>query len=146
QVALSDGGRVELPIVFQAPVPETPPPSPPPPPSPKGSPSLRAAGIITAGAGVVLLIGGAVFMGLRSSAISDLKTACPGGQCPSEKENSLKSTRSHAVTDTTVGAVLLTTGVLALGAGAVMFVVGRPSSQTALRVGPGSFALEGTFR
>jgi hypothetical protein len=85
-------------------------------------------------------------MGLRGSAISDIKTACPGGQCPVEKKDSLTSTHSRAVTDTTVGAVLLTTGALALGAGVVMFVVGRPESKTAFRVGPGSFALEGTFR
>jgi hypothetical protein len=134
QVTLSDGGRAEIPISLQAAVAPPPqPPPPPPPPPPKESGSLRTVGIITGGAGAAFLVAGGIVMILRASAISSLKDACgaDGNNCPIQKKSELDATHSRAVTETTVGAILLTTGAIALAAGVVLYVVGGNDKTTA---------------
>jgi hypothetical protein len=73
----------------------------------------------------VLVVSGIVVLGLRSAAISDLKDSCPGGNCPAAREDELRSTHDRAVAEGPIGGTLLTVGVVALGAAAVLWFSDR---------------------
>lgn len=134
QITLSEGGRADLAVVLE-PF-EVPPPPPPPPPS-DDSGSYRTAGIVTGVAGGLLVIGGAVVLALRSRDISDLNESCPGGRCPASREDELRSTRDRALLEGPLGAALLVTGAVGLGAGIFLFAVpGRNTTQAATRFVP----------
>src|SRR5690606_35829747 len=92
RVTLTEGGRAEIPIGLE-------------PTSPavgdaaverRGPSSVRTIGIVTAGAGGALVIGGAVALALRGSAISELNESCPEGNCPASRERELRDTRDRA--------------------------------------------------
>jgi hypothetical protein len=128
EATISEGGRVEIPIALEAPAPR--------PEPPRQKPPLRTIGIVTGAGGIVLLAGGLVFLGLRSSAISDLESSCPNGNCPRAREAELTDTHDAAVHDGPIAGTLLGVGALALGAGIVLFTLGGDDGATSVRVAP----------
>jgi hypothetical protein len=88
-----------------------------------GSP-LKTAGLITAGAGVVLL-GVGSYLALDAKADYDAASElCSGDQCPSDQYEITEDARSQG----TVATVLFVAGGAALATGAVLWVI-APSSQ-----------------
>ena len=115
------------------------------PSSPSSSPSggmstLRLAGIVTGGVGVVGLGVGGVFGLLTGSAWNAQKSDCPSSQnCPSYGQ-ALKD-HSAMATDSTVATVSFIAGGALLAAGITMFVLGgsgeeAPASTAAVVVAP----------
>lgn len=121
QINLPEGARVEVAILLEAIVVE-----PPPPPPPAEGPPYKTIGIVTGAAGGVLLIGGVIVLALRSSAIGKLKDACPGGNCPADREQDLTATRDRAKIEGPVAIALLATGAAALGTGIALFALSNP--------------------
>jgi hypothetical protein len=114
--------------------------------SPRAS---RTAGWITLGAGAALLLGAGAVMLVRHGEISDLTQACPNGVCPSAREAELSATRTRAVTNGTIAAVLAGAGVVAGGVGAYfVFFKDAPSSPAVSAAVSGTDArvmLKGSF-
>ena len=135
QLTVAEGGHTELAVVLE-PFDAPPPPPPQPPVSADRSGAYRTAGIVTGAAGGLLVIGGAVVLALRSSAISDLEASCPDGRCPASREQELRSTRDRALLEGPVGAALLITGAAALGTGIFLFAVPGRDTTTATRFVP----------
>jgi hypothetical protein len=133
QVTLSEGGRAEIPIVFESAA--TPPPPPAQEQQPKEASPLRTAGIITAAAGVALVVGGVVVLVLRSNAISDLKESCPNGDCPRARQRELQDTHDRAAFQGPLGATLVGVGAAAIATGVVLYMMG-PEPKTAARLVP----------
>lgn len=136
QITLSEGGRAGVPVVLEPVAVETPPPSPDAPAPSDRSGTYRTAGIVTGAAGGVLMVGGAIVLVLRGSAIAKLHDNCPDGNCPASREQDLTSTRNRALTFGPLGGVLLGAGALALGTGIVLFTIAGRSPQTATRIVP----------
>ncbi len=126
EVTVPEGGRVELPVTLE---PAAPPKEPPPPPS--DGKTLRTVGLVTGIAGVALAGTGVIILALRSGAISDLETACPGGNCPASREKELRDTHDTAVTQGPLGGTLIGVGALAVGAGVTLYLVGSKDSKSA---------------
>ncbi|CAN5921894.1 hypothetical protein BH11MYX4_BH11MYX4_33330 [soil metagenome] len=134
-IDLTEGARMDVPVVLEmGPVAAPPSPSPPPPP-PAGSP-YRTIGIVTASAGGVLLVGGVVVLALRSSAIGKLHDACPDDRCPASQRDDLESTRDRAKLEGPLGVTLVATCVAAAAAGVVLVMLGGSEKKTALRLAP----------
>lgn len=106
----------------------------PPPPRPPQTPSGRVdrtAGIVTTSVGGIFLAAAGVTFALRHGDISKLDTACPGGQCPPSQDaqrSQLSSTRTRALTETTVATVLGIAGAASAGVGIYLMVSAEPSS------------------
>lgn len=131
-VELIEGGRADVPIALEPLV-----SAPPAPPAPSvATHPYRTAGIVTAAAGGVLLIGGVIVLTLRSGAISDLKVACPGGECPASQRDALESKRDRAQTEGPLGVALVGTGVAAAAAGVVLMLLTGSEKGTTARVVP----------
>jgi hypothetical protein len=128
-VNLSEGTRLELPILLE-PLPVE---APPPPPQ---TSSYRTIGIVTGAAGGVLLIGGVIVLALRSSAISTLKDSCPNDACPASRQDELQSTHDRAKLEGPLGIALFATGAAALGTGVALFALSGSESKTASRLVP----------
>lgn len=144
-VDLTEGARVELPIVFAAPAEVVAPPSPA--PAPPASHPYRTAGIVTAAAGGALLVGGVIVLAVRSGTIRDLDRACPDGACPASRRDELQSGHDRAQTEGPLGVALVASGVAAVAAGVVLgLLVG--SETTSARLVPVPVASGGllTFR
>lgn len=106
-------------VVIEAP-PEKPPPPPerPPPPPPEPAPSKLPA-VVVLSAGVASAVVGAVFLGLRGGALSDLDGMCGGDEtCPPSAEDTADKGRLY----TGLAEVTLTLGVVGIAAGVVMLV------------------------
>ncbi|AKT39877.1 hypothetical protein [Chondromyces crocatus] len=89
---------------------------PPPPPPPKGS---KVPGIVVLSAGVASTVVGAVFLGLRGGALSDLDKVCNSDNaCPPSAESTADSGRLY----TGLAQVTLPLGVVGIAAGIVMLV------------------------
>jgi hypothetical protein len=124
-VTLSAGGRAEIPIALE-PSPVTPPPTPPstaPVDEHHQGPPLVPLGVAILGGAFV--ISGFVLLGVRHSAISDLKEACPGGQCPVSRADELRSTRDHALLEGPLAVTFLTVGLIGIGAGVYLWLRDR---------------------
>jgi len=128
---LSEGARVEVPIVLE-PIAA---PLVPPPAEKSGSPT-RTIGIIVGAAGGVLLVGGVIVLALRSSAIGTLEDSCPNGACPASREDELRSTHDRAKLEGPLGIALLATGAAALGTGVFLFATSARETKTVARVAP----------
>jgi len=141
QITLSEGGRAGVPVVLEPLVAEAPPPPPPPPPpSSDRAATYRTIGLVTGAAGGVLVLGGAIVLVLRSSAISKLHDSCPDGNCPASQEQDLTSTRDRALAFGPIGGVMLAAGALAVGTGIVLFTVAGRDTPTATRIVPSTTA------
>lgn len=140
QITLSEGGRADVPVALEPLAPEAPPPAPPP---PDRSGSYRTVGIVTGVAGGALVIGGAVVLALRSSAISELNDSCPGGACPASREQELRGTRDRALVEGPVGVALLVAGAVAVGTGIILYTVPGREPRTATRLVPAPVAQGG---
>jgi hypothetical protein len=134
-----------------------PPPPPPPPPTP--APAVSTAGTDgiqwtgtqqyiaygVAGLGVIGLVVSGALGGAALGKHGDLEDACGDDPCP-ERQDDIDSGRAL----TNASNVSLALGLVAISAGAVIFLTApsddtNPEAVTALRLGPGSFAIEGTF-
>lgn len=154
----SDAVRVSVPALADAPV--TPAEAPPPGPAPAettptdsvddGS-GMRLAGLVTAGAGVVLL-GVGTYLALDAKSDYDAaEEQCTNGVCASEPYQASEDARSQGAFAT----YLFIGGGAALATGVVLFFVAPKGSSEAapaagLRVnrvgiGPGSVTLRGSF-
>lgn len=142
QITLSEGGRAGVPVALEPLVAE---PPPVPPPAAEAPPANHAAtyrtiGLVTGAAGGVLLVGGAIVLVLRSSAITKLHDSCPDGSCPASQEQDLTSTRDRALAFGPLGGAMLAAGALAVGTGIVLFTVAGRDAQTATRIVPSTTA------
>lgn len=137
QVNLAEGERTEVPVVLEPTAPQAPEPVTAP-PAPTGA--YRTVGVVTGAAGGLLMIGGAILLALRSSAISSLNDACPDGICPASREQELRDTRDRAVVEGPVGVALLATGAVALGTGIVLFTIAGSDTKAATRLVPSPVA------
>lgn len=120
--------------------------SPPATPPPEHGGWQRPTGLALTGVGVVGLVVGTVFGLSAKSKNSDSQKQCRSNDdtaCTSDG----KSLRDDARTAATISTVTFGLGIAALGGGlALYFTAPSPgSSSTAVRLGPGSAALEGTF-
>jgi hypothetical protein len=136
QITLSEGGRAGVPVVLEPLPGEASGPTSPPPTSSDRSRTYRTVGLVTAAAGGALILGGAIVLVLRGSAISKLHDSCPGGNCPASREQELTSTRDRALAFGPLGGVLLGVGAAALGTGIVLFTVAGRDAATATRIVP----------
>ena len=140
QITLSEGGHAGVPVVLEPLGAEPPPPPPPPPPPSDRAATYRTIGLVTGAAGGVLILGGAIVLVLRSSAISKLHDNCPDGNCPASQEQDLTSTRDRALAFGPLGGVMLAAGALAVGTGIVLFTVAGRDTPTATRIVPSTTA------
>ncbi len=126
---------------------ESPPPDAPrrlPAEPPSTGSGERTAGFVTlGGAGALLLVGG-VF-GVRAiGKWNDAKDACPNNLCPTRAASDLSKSAGSAA-DLSTAFVLV--GLAAGAVGTYLVLDGGDSPKAvALRVGPGSLSLSGTFR
>lgn len=139
---------------FVAAAPPTPPPpvTEPPPADPETSPgkTQRIIGVVTGGAGLVMLgVGGIVVLGAKSDYDDATKTC--GTSCPREQTTAANDARSSA----NVGGIVFGIGAVALVTGVVLFFTApsaKPSSSAAaFRIVPtagpsgGGVAMGGAF-
>lgn len=150
QITLSEGGRAELPIVFES----TRPPDPPPPPPPPPSSALTTIGIVTTIGGVVLVAGGVVALVVRSNAITDLKDSCRSTgsgtlNCPLSQQDELQSAQDRASAMGPLGGALLGVGGAAVATGVVLYLLGKKETAAAASFVPvregGVLQFRGTF-
>jgi hypothetical protein len=122
-------------------------PPPPPPEPPKSNKSLRTAGFVVGGVGVVGLIVSGVFFGMRQSAISTLDGECGPTHmtCPANAA----STRDSGSRDATISTAMFVVGLAAAGVGTTLIIVGSrkqaPSPTAGLVLGPGGGSFAGAF-
>ncbi len=112
------------------------PPAPPPaplavaavaPPRPAPRRAIAVGPWVLLGTGGALLVGGAVFLGLRGSALAQFHTLCADdGACPAAVADAARSPHDEAVTDGTVALALGVAGTLAAAAGTVFNAVAGP--------------------
>ncbi len=115
------------------------------------SSARRTVGWITIGVGAASAVASLVSLGLRQSALGDLRTACPGyesGPCPTSAEPIL----SRGSTASTLTSVFAVTGGVLLAGGAVL-VLTSPTNEPAKQgrgwwLAPtfGGLELSGRFR
>ena len=113
------GGVKTVEVVIEAiEKPVEPPPPPPPIEAPKPKPaSSKVPAIVVLSAGVASAAAGAVFLGLRGGALSDLDEICGGDEtCPPSAEETADKGRLY----TGLAEVTLTLGVVGIVAGVVM--------------------------
>jgi hypothetical protein len=105
----------------------------------------RVLGLAAGGAGVVGVVVGAIFGGLTLSSWSSAKSACPTfTNCTADATND----RSRALTESTVSDIGIIAGGVLVATGAVLYFTApkRDAAPAArLRLGPGRFAVEGSF-
>ncbi|MBS2015361.1 MAG: tetratricopeptide repeat protein [Deltaproteobacteria bacterium] len=149
KLALDEPGLVVAPAA-----PPAPPPAaveaPPPEPESSSGKTQRVVGLVTGGAGLVMLgVGGVVVLGAKSD-YDDATKAC-GTSCPREQATTANDARSTA----NVGGIVFGVGAVALVTGVVLFFT-APSSKTSsasatLRVVPSAgpngagMSMGGTF-
>ncbi|MCK6588836.1 MAG: tetratricopeptide repeat protein [Polyangiaceae bacterium] len=122
KVTLAEGQRET--VTIDVPSPST---AKPPPPPPSGSSELRTGGIIALGVGGAGLVGMAVAIAVRSSALSDIEASCPGHErCP----ESLRGRYETGVTASTMANVFGGIAIAGAGAGAAMLVLSQGSGGT----------------
>jgi hypothetical protein len=128
------------PVASSAPAPPTSTP-----PSEAPSSTLRTVGMVTAGVGGALLLGGAVTGLMAGSKSSKLEDDCPNKTCTTDKQGDIDSLRSLQSTTT----ILLIGGGVLTAAGVTMFFLGAPKTESATAkridvvpsVGPGGGGL-----
>ena len=121
--------------VTRAPAPAEPAPVPPPAPpavTESNSGSLRTAGMISVGAGALLMAGGAVTGIWALSVDADLDADCPDGHCPKDRAEDID--RLERLTTTTN--VLLAAGAAVSVGGLALWLLDDSSSTKAARAAP----------
>jgi hypothetical protein len=94
---------------------------------------------------------GAALLIAREGAIDDIKAACPGGICPTNRRSDVESDRDRAELFGPLGGVFALVGLAAVGAGVYLLVrpapLAQPASRTTVRVSPtlGGLRLALTF-
>jgi len=131
-VDVTEGARVEVPLLL-APAADASPPGTP--PQPVTHP-YRSAGVVTAAVGAVLLVSGGLVLALRSSAIGDLERGCPSGACPASQRDDLQSKHDRAQTEGPLGGVLVATGIAAAAVGVVLIVLPGKDTRSETRLAP----------
>jgi hypothetical protein len=139
-----DKKAIEIPALADSAVVTTTTPEAPAADTSSGS-SRKTIGLVVAGVGVVSLGVGAVF-GLRaSSKWSERNENCPAGQCNEKAVEAFNDTKSAA----TIANITIAVGVVAVAAGAVVFLTAPSSSEkkTSIKVAPtlGGLQVLGTF-
>ena len=148
EINLAEGAHLSLaiPLLVSQPTQPLPPPLTPPKEAPADAAhSSNVAGWVTFGAGAALLVGAGAAALVRHGQISDLTRACPGGVCPRSREAELTATRSRAVTDGTVAAVLAGAGVVAAGIGAYLIIKGGPAVSATVSGTDARVSVRGSF-
>jgi hypothetical protein len=108
---------------------------------------LRTWSYVAGGVGAAGLITFGVFGAMTTSRFSSLQRACPGGQCPPDKQSDIDAGRTFQ----TVANVGLVVGVVGVAAGATLFVLSLPGHEETggrelqLAAGRGSVRLRGSF-
>ena len=129
-VDLTEGARVELPIVLEPQM------TVQPVPTPVRVYPYRTAGIVTAAAGGALLASGVIVLAVRSGTLGDLETACPNGACPQSRRDELQSAHDRARTEGPLGVALVAVGAAAMATGLVLVFIGGSEAPSALRLVP----------
>lgn len=114
------------------------------PPPPRRSP-LRTASWVGFGVGAAGFVAFGVFALMASGRYDDLNTRCGGMPCPESERDAVDGGRTlQTLTNVSLGV-----GLVGAAAGAVLFVLGRPSPErpAPVRVGitPGSVSVGGVF-
>jgi hypothetical protein len=128
---------------------DTPPPPPPPMPPSSTAGTRRVLGVSLVALGGLLAGAGVVSIVIRETSISSLKSACPGGTCPTSRQAELLSTRDQALTAGPLAAIFAGAAAVSLGVGLVLWITAKdPRPATAALVpvfGPTSAGIVGTF-
>jgi hypothetical protein len=104
---------------------------------------LRMVGIVTAGVGGAVLIGGVVTGLMANSQFSQLETDCPNRTCPSQATLDNRNSVDSLATTSTV--LFVSSGML-IAAGAALFFIGKPREETvSVSVGPRSLGMSFRF-
>lgn len=154
EINLADGEHKTVKLVLKpkpvaAPVVVAPPPVEPPPdvPPPKGNKSMRIAGFVVGGVGLVSLGVSAGFFAMRQKAISDLDAECGPTHmtCPA----SAQSTKDSGAKDATIATAMFVTGLGVAAVGGILIGVSTqvkaPKPKAGLVLLPGGAGLRGTF-
>jgi hypothetical protein len=132
------------PVAATSAAPPPPPPASAQPPPSSGSLSTRQTWALVSGGVGVVGIGLGSYFGLRALSLWDkAKDNCIGTRCGQTGYDD----GSSANTSATASSVLFAVGALGLGAGAALWFWPSAGNNpaTAVRVGPGSIALEGRW-
>lgn len=100
------------------------PPITPPPPEPSGLGTTRKIALATGGVGVLGLVGAGVFGLMAKSKRDDSSAHCEGNLCDATGLEQRDAALSRATVSTVLGVV----GVVGVGAGAALWIVGKPST------------------
>lgn len=132
ELTLSEGARAEIPIALVR--------SASPPPmaiASHGNQSpVKTAGMITGIVGGSLVVTGIVFFALRSHAIAELENGCPGGVCPSDREQYFRDLHDRAEVQGPIGTAFVATGSAAIATGLVLFALSPNEAKKSLRLVP----------
>jgi hypothetical protein len=136
--------KIDVTVDDPEPVVEKPKAPPPPPPPPSRAP-IYAAGAV----GAAFLVGSAVFYGLRASSIASVAATCDQvkGQYVNCKPD-LEGTAAAGRTYTTLSGVFLGVGLAGVATAGVVWIVQSrraAAAKTAIRVGPSSLEIVGSF-
>lgn len=120
----------------------TPPPAAQPPSPPARTSSWRTGSYVALGVGGAGLVLGTVTGLLAMGKKSDLEKVCSGGHCPIASQGDIDSLG----TMTTLSTVGFIVGGVGVASGVGLFVLSpKPGASTAVRVGPSSVSLVGSF-
>jgi hypothetical protein len=113
---------------------------------PSGRSSLRTWAYVTGAVGVAGLVTFTVAGLSAHSTYSSLRTECGGAPCPPSRQSEIDSGR----TKQTIANVGLIIGIVGVATGTTLFFLGgsaeKPTApHTAISVGPGTIALQGSF-
>jgi hypothetical protein len=141
EITLPEGGQATLALAF-APLAKpgaaalvAPPPVVP---SSAGKGRQRTWGWVALGAGGALAAGSVVTLLLRQGDISSLDRQCPGGSCPpGANQSALESTRSRALAEGPIAAVLAGAALVGLGLGAYLVWTAAGARVTVAPAGDG---------
>lgn len=110
----------------------------PPPAPPRSSPRILPIALI--GGGGAFLVGAGTTLFMRSIALSDLRSLCPGYRCPADltnnEEDAIDSARRRANTLGVLAPAFAVVGVGAAGAGVYLLVRKSPTNQDAATTSP----------
>jgi hypothetical protein len=117
--------------------------SPPPPPEHHGLGGTRVAGVVVAGVGVLALAAGGITGGIALGTESQSQQYCSGNACFDQRGVDL---HEKAKTQALVADICFGAGVVAVAAGAVLWIVGkRHQARVGLAPAAGGLSLGGAF-
>jgi hypothetical protein len=158
QLNPSEAQRIELDVMVTTPAPSPPiaPPAPvsgsldnPPPPPPRNEKTRKLLGWTAVGVGAAGIVGAAITLGMRQSALSSIHSICgtDDNSCSMAHQNDVQGAESRGKTTSTLFSVFGLVGIVGLAGGVVLLetVPSSRGARTSLVLSPGALDLRGKF-